>query len=96
MIETFDSFMFVLFVCFTGITFMIIIVVLLLIKYFKILSNNFDKQNNKIKELDSKQNKFDAFLIPTYNNSIRIAKKLNVYYCYNKEDYEKHKIEKTL
>lgn len=45
----------------------------------------------KLNQIDEKLNKIDAFLIPTYNNSIRISKKLNVYYQYNKDDYKQHK-----
>lgn len=73
------------------ITFILLILfVLILIKIGKIIANQ-DRITQKIDEISSKQDKFDAFLIPTYNNSIRIAKKLNVYFTINKEDYENHK-----
>ncbi len=71
---------------------LLVMFAIIVIKIGKIIVNQ-DKLHNKIDTISQKQNKFDAFLIPTYNNSIRIAKKFGVYYCYNKEDYEQHKAE---
>lgn len=65
---------------------LVVLFIIIVIKTVKII--------NKLSNIESKQDKLDAFLIPTYNNSIRISKKLNVYYQYNKEDYINHKLDK--
>ena len=72
-----------------------IIVFVCLLKHFNYIRERQQKIIEKMNQINEKQSKFDSFLIPTYNNSIRIAKKLGVYYCYNKDDFEKHKSDKN-
>lgn len=77
-----------LLILFIGILIVLFIMIYNINKQFALISDKISKQADIIK---SKQDKIDAFLLPTYNNSIRISKKLGVYYQYNKEDYENHK-----
>ena len=70
---------------------LLVIFVIILIKTSKIITNQ-SKFENKLNIMSVEQNKINNFLIPTYNNSIRIAKKFGVYYQYNKEDYIQHKL----
>ena len=81
-------------IIFIGLVVIILVAFVCLLKQFNSIHEKQRKLESKLLNLDSKQDKFDSFLIPTYNNSIRIAKKLGVYYAYNKSDYENHKNEK--
>ena len=73
----------------------LLIIFWLVIQQFNSILEKQNKINDKLTNILDMQKKFDAFLLPTYNNSIRIAKKFGVYYCYNKDDFEKHKNEKS-
>ncbi len=72
-----------------GIIIMFIILQLFLI-YNRKINEKIDQIESNLFTLTQKSASAEGFQIATYNNSIRIAKKLNVYYCLNKDDYEKH------
>lgn len=62
-----------------------------IIKKLNNLEYVFKKHKYNTFEIDKKIDTIQGYQIATYNNAIRIAKKLGVYFSINKEGYEEHK-----
>lgn len=62
-----------------------------IIKKLNNLEYIFEKHKYNSFEIDKKIDTIQGYQIATYNNAIRIAKKLGVYFSINKEGYEEHK-----
>lgn len=76
-------------------TILVIVNILFTIILLKKIVDIKQKIKAKLIKIDALIEHSQTFILPAYNNTIRIAKKLGVYYCLNKEDYEHNKQLKT-